>query len=214
MNRRHCLRLGLATPVALAAPACTTLPDTDTREPRRAFMREIARLEGRAFAGHITANQPPPDDDPFTGRTLVMHVMSVDPASGEIRIPFHVGDNRSRTWILTPNAAGLRLKHDHRLEDGSDDPVTMYGGDTASPGTPNRQEFPVDQFSRELFQRNDLDVALSNVWAMEIHPRRTFIYELSRPDGRLFRVEFDLSRSGRLELPPPPWGGGDHQPAA
>jgi hypothetical protein len=38
---------------------------------------------------------------------------------------------------------------------------------------------------------------------MEIHPGRTFAYELRRPN-RHFRVEFDLSRP--VPAPPPPWG--------
>jgi hypothetical protein len=29
---------------------------------------------------------------------------------------------------------------------------------------------------------------------MEVEPGRVFVYELSRPGGRLFRVEFDLAR--------------------
>ena len=35
----------------------------------------------------------------------------------------------------------------------------------------------------------------------EIEPGRRFLYELSRPNGRLFQVEFDLSRP----VPLPPW---------
>ena len=52
----------------------------------------------------------------------------------EIRIPFHVGEDRSRTWVMTPTSVGLRLKHDHRHEDGSEDEVTQYGGDTRGTG--------------------------------------------------------------------------------
>ena len=45
---------------------------------------------------------------------------------------------------------------------------------------------------------------MTNTWAMEIESGERFLYELSRPGGRLFQVEFDLSRS--VDLPPPPWG--------
>ena len=38
---------------------------------------------------------------------------------------------------------------------------------------------------------------------MEIDPDQTFVYELTRPDGRRFRVQFDLSKP--VDLPPPPW---------
>jgi hypothetical protein len=38
---------------------------------------------------------------------------------------------------------------------------------------------------------------------MELRNHR-FVYELSRPDGRLFRVEFDLTVP--IAPPPAPWG--------
>jgi hypothetical protein len=158
-------------------------------------------LCGKAFTGRIVADQPAPTGvDPFTGKTLVMHVRE---CSGDtIRIPFHVGDDRSRTWVLTRTASGLRLKHDHRHEDGSADAVTMYGGDTQSPGTVSRQEFPVDAESQAMFTREGRSVSNTNVWAMEIAPGRSFVYELAR-EGRLFRVEFDLAAP--VAAPPPPW---------
>jgi hypothetical protein len=120
-----------------------------------------------------------------------------------VRIPFHVGEDRSRTWVLTRSAAGLSLKHDHRHEDGSEDKLTQYGGTSVEPGTQTRQEFPADAFSKALFEREGRAVSVTNVWAMEIAPGRNFAYELRRP-GRFFRVEFDLSRP--VPLPPPAWG--------
>ncbi|MCA1748855.1 MAG: hypothetical protein LC634_04765 [Sphingomonadales bacterium] len=135
---------------------------------------------------------------------MVMHVASCRP--GEIRIPFHVGTDRSRTWVITETATGLRLKHDHRQADGSPDPVTMYGGDTASPGSAGLQHFPADAESIALFRREGLDVSVHNVWAVEVEDD-IFAYELRRPasaDNRHFRVEFDLSEP--VPPPPPAWG--------
>jgi len=81
----------------------------------------------------------------------------------------------------------------------------MYGGDTATPGTAVRQEFPVDQHSIRMFEATGRSVSVVNVWAMEIEPGKQFLYELARPgQGRLFRVEFDLTRP--LPAPPTPWG--------
>jgi hypothetical protein len=94
----------------------------------------------------------------------------------EIQIPLHVGENRSRTWILTRTAEGLRLKHDHRLEDGSDDPVTQYGGDTAADGTP---------------------------WPAELPRRR--LHRRAHPRGGDERLEHDPGpRGAPLHLPPDP----------
>lgn len=53
----------------------------------------------------------------------------------------------------------------------------------------------MDQFSIDLFNRTDRAVSTVNIWAMELVPGRTFTYELSRPTGRLFRVEFDLTQT-------------------
>jgi hypothetical protein len=174
--------------------------------PADAFLAAIASHCGQAYAGRIVANAPDPAapppaaPDPFEGKELVMHVRGCDDPTQRIEIPFHVGDDHSRTWILTRTADGLRLKHDHRHEDGSDDAVTMYGGDTAGPGTATRQEFPVDAESIALFEREGLDLSVTNTWAMEIEPGQRFVYELARPGGRLFQVEFDLT----APVAPPP----------
>lgn len=135
------------------ASACqaTAAFAADPAAPQDELLWKIAAHCGRAYTGRIVANQPATDNDPFTGKSLVMHVREC--GESEIKVPFHVGDDRSRTWVLTRTATGLRLKHDHRHEDGSEDALTIYGGDTAAPGTATRQEFPVDAFSIAMFER-------------------------------------------------------------
>jgi hypothetical protein len=127
--------------------------------------------------------------------------MHVRECSGDtIRIPFHVGENRSRTWVLTRTEAGLRLKHDHRHEDGSEDSVTQYGGDTRDAGTAGRQEFHADSLTAAL-----IPAARTNVWTIELVPGERFVYALRREGTeRRFRAEFDLSQPAAT--PPPPWG--------
>lgn len=171
-------------------------------QPADAFMARLQQLCGRAYEGRVVTSDPA--DAAFVGKPLVMHVRDCSPS--EVRIPFHVGEDRSRTWIVTRTATGLRLKHDHRHEDGSADELTMYGGDTAAPGTAVRQEFPADAESIALFTRTNRSVSNTNVWAMEAGAAH-FAYELRRPPipgGRFFRVEFDLGRP--VAAPPPPWG--------
>ncbi|MDH5822276.1 hypothetical protein QFW77_04635 [Luteimonas sp. RD2P54] len=188
---------------AAGAPAGVPVPGGEA--PADAFLAGLAQHCGQAFAGRIVANEPaPPQPDAFEGQALVMHVRGCEEPARELRIPFHVGADRSRTWVLTRTASGLRLEHDHRHQDGSDDPVTMYGGDTAAEGSARRQEFPVDAESVALFEREGLAASVANTWAMEIEPGRRFLYELSRPGGRLFQVEFDLSTP--VDPPPAPWG--------
>ena len=189
-----CAASGVVSPAHASSPA-----------PADAFLAALAQHCGKAYAGRITANQPASTTpDPFEGKALVMHVRGCDAPTQEIRVPFHVGDDHSRTWVITRTDGGLRLKHDHRHEDGSPDPVTMYGGDTAVAGTAQRQAFPVDAESVAVFQREGLAASVTNTWAMELSPAKTFVYELSRPSGRLFRVEFDLTTP--VALPPAPWG--------
>ena len=173
--------------------------------PADDFMSVLAQHCGKAYAGRIVSNEPRSvTPDAFEGKPLVMHVRGCDAPASRIEVPFHVGDDHSRTWVLTRTDGGLRLKHDHRHEDGSPDAVTLYGGDTASAGTAVRQEFPVDAESVAMFKREGLEASVTNTWAMEIVPGQRFVYELSRPNGRLFVVEFDLSRP--VALPPAPWG--------
>lgn len=171
--------------------------------PADRFYENFAALCGQSFAGKIVANTPASaTPDPFAGKALAMHVRDCN--GSELRIPFHVGDDHSRTWVITRRADGLRLKHDHRHADGSPDAVTLYGGQAHEEGTAQRQQFPVDADSIALFQTQGMQASLSNTWAMEIVPGEKFVYELSRPGGRLFRVEFDLTHA--VATPPPAWG--------
>jgi hypothetical protein len=184
--------------LALLTAGCASL--LASRPPQDQFFARLSALCGRAFEGGITS--PPVEADrAFAGQRLVMHVR--DCSADTIRIPFHVGENRSRTWVVSRTPAGLRLKHDHRHEDGSEDRLTQYGGDTVAPGAAARQEFPTDAFSRDLFVRENSAQSVPNVWAMEIEPGRLFAYELRRP-GRFFRVQFDLTRP--VAPPPRAWG--------
>lgn len=191
-------------PTHPAAAAAVSAPAA----PADVFLAAIAQHCGKAYAGRIIRNEPRTDTpDAFEGKPLLMHVRGCDQPARELRVPFHVGEDHSRTWVLTRTGSGLRLKHDHRHQDGSEDAVTMYGGDTASAGNAQRQEFPVDAGSIRTFEREGLSASVSNTWAMEINPDQRFVYELSRPGGRLFQVEFDLTQP--VDLPPAPWGSVD-----
>jgi hypothetical protein len=190
--RAAALLLVLA-PVACAprSPEPPPLPASQEQ-----FWSALQALCGQAFEGELVERVPP--DDVFTGRHLVMHVRECE--SDEIRVPFHVGENRSRTWVLTRTEAGIRLKHDHRHQDGSPEDLTWYGGDTAGSGTAARQEFPADAETAGM-----LPAAATNIWTVEIRPGDIFAYALRREGTeRRLRIEFDLTRP--VTPPPPPWG--------
>jgi hypothetical protein len=196
MHARHTSRLSLLLLTLALLAACTTTPQTAS--PQDAFLANLKTLCGKAFEGKVVSTDKA--DAAMAKERLVMHVR--DCTSDGVRIPFNVGDNRSRTWVITRTATGLRLKHDHRHEDGSEDKVTQYGGDTATEGTAQRQEFPVDSFSIAMFERENLKASVTNVWAMEVKPT-LFAYELRRAN-RFFRVEFDATHA--IPAPPPSWG--------
>lgn len=169
------------------------------RPEQARWWESLRALEGQAFEGALIHGNA--SDTSFAGQRLVMHVR----AAGERRmeIPFHVGEDRSRTWVLTRSEQGIELEHDHRHEDGTDDVLTMYGGDTTEPGTATAQHFPADAYSKELFDAQAIPQSKSNVWSMEIVPGERFSYALRR-EGRHFQVDFDLTEP--IAPPPPPWG--------
>ncbi|MBC7990686.1 MAG: hypothetical protein H7Y19_14045 [Luteimonas sp.] len=213
------LRHAACAAILVALSACATTPSapgnapsTGTNAvqatPAHAFFADLSALCGKAYPGRVVVDTPTPAKDPFAGKSLVMHVREC--SADAIRIPFHVGDDRSRTWVVTRTPSALRLKHDHRHQDGSEDAVTQYGGDTVGAGTAQRQAFPADAASKAMFLREGLAVSVDNTWAIEWVPGRSFTYELSRPNGRLFRVEFDLTRT--VAAPPPPWGAAKQSP--
>lgn len=187
----------LIAAAALVLTACASAPTPAS--PQDQFFANLSALCGQSFEGRVVTQEAA--DSAFANQRLVMQVREC--SADVIRVPFHVGENRSRTWVITRTGEGLRLKHDHRHEDGSEDTLTQYGGDTANAGTAERQEFPADQHSRDLFVANNIPQSVTNVWAVEVHPGRTYVYELRRPN-RHFRVEFDLTRP--VPAPPAPWG--------
>lgn len=193
-------RMRPALACALLAVGCASQAPQRVA-PADTFIANLAPYCGNAYAGRVVQNEPRSPEDPFEGKQIVAHVRAC--SAERVEIPLHVGDDRSRTWVLTRTSTGVRLKHDHRHHDGSSDAVTMYGGDTTSAGTAVRQEFPVDSSSRALFTRAGLTVSTTNVWALELDPGKTLVYELSRP-GRIFRLELDLTRT--VPTPPAPWG--------
>ncbi|HUH13080.1 MAG TPA: hypothetical protein VMK65_08215 [Longimicrobiales bacterium] len=184
---------------ALAAACSSADPPADAPQPQEAFWAALQELCGQAFEGTVTESVPP--DTLFESGTLVMHVREC--SADTMRIPFHVGEDRSRTWVLTRTAEGLRLKHDHRHADGSEDELTQYGGDTDGPGEPTRQAFHADAETAAM-----LPAAATNVWTLEVEPGERFAYALRREGTeRRFRAEFDLGRP--VPAPPPPWGAED-----
>jgi hypothetical protein len=204
--RQHVVQPGVrflwTTSVMLAglAGCATTREHADGQRPaeQQQFWRALEQHCGQAFEGRVVEDSTASPD--FARTPLIMHVRSCDDA--RILVPFHIADDRSRTWVFTTTPDGLRLKHDHRHADGTEDHITQYGGDTRGPGTPTTQEFFADAHTAGL-----IPAASTNVWTVEIEPGVRFAYALRREGtDRRFRVEFDLSRP--VTPPPAAWGWG------
>jgi hypothetical protein len=158
------------------------------------FWENLKKHCGKSFEGSLSST---PANDDFAGKKLVMHVRSCD--DNTIRIPFFVGDDKSRTWVLTFENDRIQLKHDHRHEDGSEDKVTQYGGNATNSGSASIQVFPADQQTTDL-----LPHAATNVWWITLD-EKAFSYNLRRMGSdRLFTVVFDLTKT--VENPTAPWG--------
>ena len=161
----------------------STSPVTATQ---KAFFTQLSKLCGKSFRG--VAVFPADGKDPFAGKELTMHVRE---CSGQvIRIPFHVGEDKSRTWVFTQMEEGLQLKHDHRHEDGTPDEVTMYGGIAIDTNDASTMRFPADAFTAEL-----IPAASTNEWNVVLSPDgKTFSYILKRDNQLRFQADFDLTQ--------------------
>ncbi|MEM7278725.1 MAG: hypothetical protein AAF385_11430 [Pseudomonadota bacterium] len=170
----------------------SSIPTQDT------FFTALSQHCGKAFEGTVTVDND--SNSSFAGKKLIMHVRRCNET--QLQVPFHVGEDASRTWLITKTGSGLSLKHDHRHSDGTEDALTQYGGHTVDAGWAQVQSFPADQYSKELFVRHAIPQSVGNTWQMYIYPER-FTYRLIR-QGREFRVDFDLTKP--VEAPPTPWG--------
>jgi hypothetical protein len=160
----------------------------DAVEPvaHEAFFQNLRDLCGQKFEGYTDFVLLP--ESPLADGHLIMHVETC--TDTEIRIPFIVNEDRSRTWVLTLHDDGLLFKHDHRHPDGTPEDTTMYGGWADEEGTSYVQYFPADEYTAEL-----IPDAETNVWMVEINPETgQFIYYLERHDEPRFRAVFDLSQ--------------------
>ena len=117
------ITFGLITsPVTAESQQAKPTPTLNTNQ--QAFFDRVKSLCGARYEGKSVFPEDP--GDAFRGQLLVAVIESC--GDDEIRIPFLVGPDASRTWVLKPTAEGLQLKHDHRHEDGTPDEVTLYGG--------------------------------------------------------------------------------------
>lgn len=164
---------------------------------QEAFWAALSEHCGNAYRGRVS-DVTEYYREGVEGRHAVIHFF--DCAEDRLHIPFHLDDNRSRNWILTRAGSTLRLEHDHRHDDGTEEEISQYGGDAPVPGLPTRQIFWADEHTAEILpQRWD------NFWFLDLVDEETLHYGVHWPTaGHSVRFEFDLSTP--VEAPPAPWG--------
>ena len=175
--------------------ACQT---AETPNPQHVFFDRFLAYCGQSFAAHIVEDDQPSD---AWNQPLVVHIRDCE--TDTLRMPLHVGEDRSRTWVLQRTEKGLNFRHIHLHQDCSVDAVSPYGGHTAENGTESLQSFPVDAASKTLFEENGLAVSTQNTWRLGFPSADTMSYELTRPNRSLI-VHVDLSQP--IAEPPPAWG--------
>jgi hypothetical protein len=183
--------LWAACAAALVCAGCgPVVPATDpaasaVADPRDAFFQTLAGMCGQKLEGRTVYMIEP--SEPFVDARLTMHVAACD--ERELRIPFLVGDDASRTWVITQTEQGLLFEHDHRHEDGTPEDVTDYGGYATADGSRYRQRFPAHAATARMIPE-----AATNVWTLELRPSEgVFVYDLERHGAPRFRAVFALS---------------------
>lgn len=178
-----------------AAGVPPQLPAPDAAQ--RAFFAKLSSQCGATYEGAASVTPGGPGDL-FAGRKLVFHLASC--TADEIRIPFAVDDNRSRTIIIRYDSSGLSIKHDHRHADGTPDADTMYGGTGVNGGSALVQSFKADPYT---VAANPL--RLTNVWIMSLsEDGQTVTYGVDRFDKPLYRSTLRKGSHSAAARPPNP----------
>lgn len=173
----------LRNALSVAALTAVFTPAVAQNYPAAPFFDSLSKLCGARFEGKSVF---PPDDAPgnvFANKKLVANLVSC--TANEIRIPFSVGEDRSRTWIIKRTPTGLELLHDHRHADGTPDEVTMYGGPSIDVGTATAQSFSSTPHTQKVFPGSE-----TNIWTISIAPDGSgLIYDLERHGKPRMRAE-------------------------
>lgn len=154
----------------------------ETINPKLEFFNNVKKLCGKRFGGRVEF----PDGNE---NELLMTVANC--SENEIRIPFQINDDTSRTWVLSLSDKGLLLKHDHRHEDGTPDERTDYGGWAHDGGSAYQQFFLADAVTGVM-----IPDGVSNQWYFKIDiEANTFTYYLERDSGPRFKAVFSMEET-------------------
>jgi len=167
--------------LALVSASTNVGAQTELNMEQESFFESFKALCQQTFSGEMTF--PTEGQDAFAGKELVAHFESC--SESQIRIPFSVGEDTSRTWIINKTELGLQLKHDHRNKDGSEHEINMYGGMAVSGGSSSSQSFAADKHTATI-----IPAASTNVWTLSFSDdAQTLTYHLERNAAPRFTAE-------------------------
>lgn len=150
------------------------------------FLSNLASLCGKSFAGEQTYRSH--HGESWAGRAMIMHVTVCE--DDKVHIPFHVDEDRSRTWMFLAEDGKLRFRHQHLHEDGTHEEGSMYGGYADERGTAYVQYFPADEYTGTVIEGGG-----GNLWTVSMDEDLTwFSYRLDRDGEKRFEIRFDLTK--------------------
>lgn len=190
---------------AFSLTACSVGGDAGDTDTASDFLKALSPLCGKTYIGAVVSDDPQDED----WRQEVLTLGPIECSEGDvIAMPLAVGADTSRTWFLKPAGDKIEFRHQHLLKNGDVDPVSDYGGysnefskTTAETHIDDKLtqqktlwfiDFPADEKTIAIFNKNGLEVSTTNVWSFEYNEGVQLSYELNR-QGRHFRAEFDLA---------------------
>ncbi len=155
----------------------------DPLADQRAFFENLRALCGQTFGGRTIL--APVTDRTFEPARLYMVVKDCE--GDEIRIPFIVGEDASRTWVFQMRKDGLRFFHEHMRPDGTEHERSGFGGDATQDGSPVFQSFP------DFEAKADTLLSERRIWRLRLDTDHgLFVYHLDRGNLPLYRLAFHM----------------------
>jgi hypothetical protein len=174
--------------LALALAACDPAPDTaeaapDPLEAQAAFFQNMQEMCGQTFGGRTVLAEE--TDTTFEPARLYFIVEEC--TEDELRIPFIVGDDDSRTWVLQMGEDGLTFFHEHLQPDGTEYETSGFGGHASDDGSATFQHFP------DFRATDETPAEEHRIWRLRIDREHDlFVYYLDRGGEPAYRLVFHL----------------------
>jgi hypothetical protein len=166
-------------------PAPADAPDAnpDPLEAQRAFFENLRALCGQTFGGRTIL--APVEDRTFEPARLYMIVEECE--GDELRVPFNVDVDDSRTWIFQLRDERLTFFHRHVRADGTEYEASGFGGHATADGSATFQSFP------DFWATEETPAAEHRIWRLRIDAENElFVYYLDRGGQPAYRLVFHM----------------------